>query len=133
MALLFHKYAVHAFRILFGFNFLVNGLNPFWHFYELPPPTPAAGAFAGALMATGYLFTLVKVVEIVVGVFLLANRFVPLGLVLIAPISLNIFLFNTLLDPAAAPLGILVLVSNGYLCFAYLAYYRPFLAFKTAP
>jgi hypothetical protein len=129
----FHPYAIHFCRIVFGLNFLVNGLNPFLHFYALPQPAPQAGAFAGALMATGYLFTFVKAVEIAVGALLIANRLVPLALVLIAPISVNIFLFNALLDPAAAPIGALVLALNGYLCAGYLAYYRPLLALKSSP
>ncbi|MFY8000659.1 MAG: DoxX family protein [Candidatus Kapaibacteriota bacterium] len=132
MNILFHKYAVTAARILFGINFVINGLNPFVHFYELPPPTPAAGALAGALLNSGYLFLVVKVVEIIVGILLLTNRFVPLALVLIFPISLNIFMFDTILEPAAAPIGIFVIALNMYLCFAYLRYYRPFLVVKAA-
>lgn len=132
MNVLFHKYAVLAGRILFGINFVINGLNPFLHFYELPQPTPAAGALAGALLNSGYLFLVVKVVEIIVGILLLTNRFVPLALVLIFPISLNIFLFDTILEPSAAPIGILVMVLNVYLCFAYLNYYKPFLVTKAS-
>lgn len=129
---LFHPYAVTAVRILFGVNFIINGLNPFVGIYELPPPSPAAESLAGALIESGYLFTVVKVVEIIVGLLLLANRFVPLALILIFPISLNIFLFDTILEPAAAPIGIMVLLFNVYLCIAYLKYYRPFLVAKAA-
>lgn len=133
MNVLFHKYAVTAARILFGINFLINGLNPFVGFYELPAPTPEAGALAGALAASGYLFTVVKIVEIMVGVLLLANRFVPLALIVIFPISLNIFMFDTILEPAAAPIGIFVILLNVYLCFAYVEYYKPFLTPKAIP
>ncbi|MEM1216615.1 MAG: DoxX family membrane protein, partial [Bacteroidota bacterium] len=127
---LFHPRAVAIVRILFGINFVINGLNPFVGIYELPPPSPAAESLASALIASGYLFTIVKIVEIAVGVLLLVNRFVPLALILIFPISLNIFLFDTILEPAAAPLGIAVLLFNVYLCTAYLKYYRPFLVAK---
>ncbi len=130
MNTLFHKYAVTTARILFGINFIINGLNPFIGFYELPPPSVEAGAFSGALLATGYLFTVVKMVEIIVGILLLVNRFVPLALVLIFPISLNIFLFDTILEPAAAPVGIFVIALNVYLCIAYIDYYKPFLVAK---
>jgi uncharacterized membrane protein YphA (DoxX/SURF4 family) len=129
---IFHKHAVIVVRILFGINFIINGLNPFIGFYELPPPSPEAGALAGALLASGYLFTVVKIVEIIVGILLVINRFVPLALILIFPISLNIFMFDTILEPAAAPIGIMVLVFNIYLCLAYLKFYRPFLTAKAS-
>lgn len=132
MSKIFHKHVVTAIRVLFGINFIINGLNPFLGIYELPPPSPAAESLAGALIASGYLFTVVKVVEIIVGILLLVNRFVPLALILIFPISLNIFMFDTILEPAAAPIGIMVLVFNIYLCLAYLKYYLPFLIAKAS-
>lgn len=125
-----HPHVVTAIRLLFAVNFIINGLNPFLHFYELPSPSKAAAAFGSALLQTGYLFLIVKIVEILVGVLLLLNRLVPLSLILIFPISLNIFLFNTILEPAAAGIGILVLALNLYLCVAYRKYYKPLLTVK---
>jgi len=130
MNILFNKYVVMFARILFGLNFLINGLNPFLNFYQLPTPSSEASALADALVNSGYLFLVVKIVEIIVGLLLLINRFVPLALIVIFPISLNIFMFDTILEPTAAPIGILVLALNIYLCFAYIRFYRPFLVQK---
>lgn len=113
------KYATSIIRYLLGVIFVVFGLNFFLQFLPMPDPTPEAGAFMGALFATGYMFPLIKVIEIVVGVALLANRLVPLALVLLAPITVNIFLVHLLLDPSGLLLGAFVLVGNFFLLFAY--------------
>lgn len=78
-----------AARYLLGLVFFVFGLNFFLHFLPNPTMPPAAGAFAGAMGATGYLFLLVKITEVASGALLLANRFVPLALALLAPVIVN--------------------------------------------
>ena len=93
-------------RILLGLMFTVFGLNFFFHFIPQPPPPPAAGAFAGAMFATGYLFNLLKVLEVLSGLALLSGFFVPLALAVLAPIIVNILFFHAFLAPAglAVPL-----------------------------
>ncbi|MEN9578566.1 MAG: hypothetical protein RJA70_1575 [Pseudomonadota bacterium] len=89
-------------RILLGLIFTVFGLNGFLGFLPMPELPPEGGAFMGALAATGYMLPLIKGTEVVAGVLLLINRFVPLSLVLLAPITVNILLFHSLLAPAPA-------------------------------
>lgn len=113
------KNAILAVRYLLGVIFVVFGLNFFFQFLPMPEPTPEAGAFMGALFATGYMFPLIKVIEIVTGLAILANRFVPLALVLLAPITVNIFLVHLLLDQGGLPVGLFVLAGNFFLLFAY--------------
>jgi putative oxidoreductase len=113
------KYATMIFRYLLGIIYFVFGLNFFLQFIPQPDPTPEAGAFLGALFVTGYMFPIIKVIEIVIGLALLTNRFVPLALVLIAPISINIFLVHLLLDPSGLALGAVILLGNAFLLFAY--------------
>ncbi len=62
-------------RILLGLPFFVFGLNGFLHFIPQPPMPGPAGAFAGALFASGYLFPLLKGTEVVASLLLLSNRF----------------------------------------------------------
>lgn len=83
-------------RLLLGFTFTVFGLNGFLHFIPLPPPEGVAAQFMGALAASGFLMP-VFVLELVAGVLLLANRFVPLALALLAPIVVNIALYHALM------------------------------------
>ena len=64
----------------------------------------------GGLAAGGYVFPLIKTVEVVAGAALLANRFVPLALTLLAPIIVNIAAFHFLLAPSyAMPLALVLL------------------------
>ena len=88
------------------------------------PLSEAAAAFTGGLFKSGYVFHLIKATEIVSGALLLANRFVPLALILLAPIVVNIFLVHLLLIHSGLPIGIVVLVLEVYLAWAYRDSYR---------
>src|SRR5688500_4753387 len=90
----------HAARILLGLLFLFASVTYFLNL--IPPPTElpdAVMAFNGGLAGTRYFFPLLKGTELVAAVLLLANRFVPLALVLLAPIVVNIVLFHAFLAP----------------------------------
>ena len=114
-------------RYLLGIIFLVFGLNGFLGFIPQPPPAPEAGALLGSFVESGYLMTVVKLTEVVVGGLLLLNRFVPLALVVLMPVTLNIFLLHAFLDPAVPGIviAVLVLVLNVFLMWAYRASYAP--------
>jgi len=86
-------------RIVFGLVFLVFGLNGFLHFLELPDLPEAAGKFIGALANSGYLMQTVKGIEVFSGFLILIGVFVPFALVIITPITINIFLFHLFLAP----------------------------------
>ncbi|MGH7284961.1 MAG: DoxX family protein [Polyangiaceae bacterium] len=105
------KYIPTVTRVLQGLVFFVFGLNFFLHFIPQPQNIPpAAASFAGALFASGYFFVLLKVIEVASGVALLANRFVPLALTVLAPIVVNIFAFHLFLEPAGLPLAIPIVI-----------------------
>jgi len=95
------KWGPVAARVTLGLIFFVFGLNYFFKFLPAPPPPPEqALAYLGGLMAGGYVFPLIKTIEIVAGAALIANRFVPLALTLLAPIIVNIAAFHFLLAPS---------------------------------
>lgn len=97
-------------RILLGIVFLVFGLNKFHAFIpQGPMPTGAAGQFMGALFSTHYIMA-VGLFEVVGGLLLLINKYVPLALCLLAPIIVNILLTGTLLTHMALPSGIVVAI-----------------------
>lgn len=122
-------------RILMGLMFFVFGLNGFLNF--IPPPKEGmpegAMAFAGAMMKTGYLMQLIKGTEVIVGLLLLLNRFVPLALALIAPVVVNIVAFHAFLAPSGLCMAIVILFLELYLAWAYRAAYRPMLAARVTP
>ena len=97
-------------RYLLGVIYFVFGLNGFLGFITPPAPTPEGGAFLGALAASGYMFPFIKATEVVVGLSLLSNKFTALAMVVIAPISLNIFLYHAVLDPGVQQMFMPVLI-----------------------
>lgn len=131
----FAHYLPPTARILMGLMFLVFGLNGFLHFIPQPKAAmpEAAAAFAGALMKTGYMMPLVMGTQLIVGLLLLLNRFVPLALALIAPIIVGIVSFHVFLAPATIGPGIAVLVLELYLAWAYRNAFRPMLAARASP
>src|SRR6478752_7776635 len=96
-------------RYLAGVIFLVFGLNGFLHFIPLPPPTGVAGQFMGALFVSHYL-TLIFALQVIGAVLLLANRYVPLALAMLAPVFVNILCFHELLASSGLPLALFVTV-----------------------
>ena len=117
-------------RLLLGLVFTVFGLDGFLHFLPQPttPPPEGAMAFAIALMKSGYMFPLIKGTEVLAGLLLLSNRFVPLALVLLAPIIVNIVAFHAFLAPEGLGVAAPVLALELALAWAYRAAYRPLLA-----
>ncbi len=116
-------------RLLLGLVFTVFGLNGFLNFLPMPPLPEAAGAFMGALAATGYMFPVIKGFEVLAGLMLLANRFTPLALLFLAPIVVNIFLFHLFLEPASSlPMPIILIGLMSYLGWCYRGVFGPVLA-----
>jgi hypothetical protein len=103
------KFAVLIARILLGLLFLVFGLNGFFHFIPMPPPTGLAGQYMGALFVSHYLLV-PFLLQVVGGALLLANRYVPLGLLLLGPVLVNIVLFHSFMAPEGLPMALLAAV-----------------------
>lgn len=120
----------HAPRVLMGLVFFVFGLNGFLNFLPQPtgPMPEGAMAFGFALMKTGYMFPLIKGTEVLVGLLLLANRFVPLAIVLIAPVIVNIFAFHAFLEPSGLILAAVLVAIELYLAWSHRNAYRPLLS-----
>ena len=97
-------------RFLLALIFIVFGLNGFLQFLDMGPmPTGLAGQFMGALIQSHY-FWVVAALQVVGGVLLLVNRYVPLGLVLLGPVIVNILLYHIFLNPAGMLMAIVVTV-----------------------
>jgi hypothetical protein len=120
-----------AARLIQGAAFFTFGLNGFLQFLPMPPAPAAAASFMGALAATGYMFPLIKGTEVLAGLLLLGNRFVPLALTLTAPVLVNILAFHVFLAPAGIGLPLLLLATELYLAWTYRAAFAPMLQPKT--
>ena len=103
------KIASVSARYLVGLIFFVMGLNGFLHFIPFPPPPGIAGQFMGALYVSHYLWVIFAF-QVIAGVLLLANRYVPLAVALLAPVIVNILTFHALMAPSGLPLAFFVAV-----------------------
>ena len=124
------RYINATIRVLLGLLFAVFRLNGLLNFLPQPstPMPPAATAFLGALMATGYMLPLIFTTQVIVGVLLLSNRFVPLALTLLAPFMVNSILFHVFLEPSGRPMAFIVLALQLYLVWTYRRSYQSILS-----
>jgi uncharacterized membrane protein YphA (DoxX/SURF4 family) len=83
------KIAVIIARVLMGLIFVFFGMNGFLQFVKAPMPTGLAGEFLTVLFQSHYVL-FICVVQIVGGLLLLVNRYVPLALTLLGPVVVNI-------------------------------------------
>lgn len=98
-------------RILLGLIFFVFGLNGFLNFIPQPPQPETAAAFFGGLFQTGYFLPFLKGCEVVCGILLLTNLYVPLALLVLSPIVVQIFLFHLFLAPSGLPVALVLVVA----------------------
>ncbi|MFI6101938.1 hypothetical protein ACIA8G_40850 [Lentzea sp. NPDC051213] len=124
------RYATVVTRLLTGLLFATTGLNGFLMFMPAPDPSTMAKAgvdFSAALYQTGYMLELTSATQLVAGLLLIAGRFVPLALALLAPVVVNIFLFHVFLEPSGMVTALLVVAAEIGLAWAYRDRFRPML------
>ncbi len=113
------KYVDIAAHILLGLVFAVFGLigllKP--NLLSQPELNQEAAFFMSGLTANVYFMIVLKLVEAVGGILLLTRRWVPLALVLLAPVVVHIFLFHAFLAPEGMPLAVALVVLTAYLGF----------------
>ena len=95
------KIVVVIARVLLGLMFCFFGLNGFLEFLPAPPLTGLPGAFLGALMTSHYVY-LVCAVQVLGGLLLIVNQFIPLGLSLLAPVIANIVSYHLTMQRGGA-------------------------------
>lgn len=108
-------------RILLGLIFTGAGIAGLIGMIKGTPPPEGMSeqmlSFMNGMTATTYFMPFLKVTETVCGLLLLAGMFVPLSLVVLAPIILNIFFVHAFMDPANLPLPIVIGLLEIYLSF----------------
>jgi putative oxidoreductase len=103
-------------RILLGLTFFIFGLNKIVTFIHMH----------------GWL-RLYGTAEAACGLMLLAGRFVPLALTILAGIGLNILLFHLTLEPGGIYLPLFLAILEVILVFAYREYFRGIFTGKATP
>lgn len=96
-------------RIVLGLMFTVFGLNGFLLFLPMGPmPTGLAGQYVAAMQQSHYM-PVVSGLQLLTGVLLLLNLYVPLALLILAPILVNIVLFHVLFSVPGTAMGIVAI------------------------
>lgn len=117
-------------RILLGLLFLASALDGFALILTgtnyIHPPTSEAGLrFERALIDSGYIWPLMKGIDLVAAICLLTNRFAPLGLLLLLPIITVIVLFHLVLNPGGMPVAVILAALTALLLYGYRDRYAP--------
>lgn len=105
-------------RLFLGIVFLVAGINGYFVIFGMEPFI-ATSPEAMVLFEFNYLLIVEKTLEIICGILLLSNQFVPLAIAILSPIVVNIFLLHLFLDHSLLPLAVLIVIALGYLMYSY--------------
>jgi hypothetical protein len=118
-------------RFLLGLMFFVFGLNGFLHFIPMGPmPTGLAGQFFVVMTQSHYMVP-VSALQVIGGILLLINQFVPLALTILAPIIVNILIFHITMQPAGLPPGMVALILWIVVASRLWSHFAPLLTQKT--
>ena len=119
-------------RVLLGSIFVLFGLNGFLQFLPQPAMPQGAVAFFGALAASGYMLPQLFASQLLGGTLLLIGM-VPLGVVILAPVIVNIVAFHVFLAPEGLPLAIVVAALGLFLAWTHRRAYLPLFATTKVP
>ena len=100
----------HIPAYLLALVFVVFGLNFFLNFIPMQTMPGDAGTFGGLLYTSGYL-KVIKILEVSIGLLLVLPKTRALALLLIAPIVVNILLFEVYLAHQAG-FGVALIILN---------------------
>jgi uncharacterized membrane protein YphA (DoxX/SURF4 family) len=111
------KIATIVIRVLLGALMIFASVSYFFNLGEQPKPEGTMATIMSGFMATGYLFPLVKGVELLAGLSLLIGKFDKLFNLVLLPVSVNIFLLNAYQSKENLLIGTFVLLSNLFLIY----------------
>ncbi len=114
-------------RVVLGLGLLFFGLSKLIDFSIMPTHiyTGEAAIFIDSLSNTGYILKVVGFFEMVIGLLFIINKWVPFGLLLLAPITVNILLFHVFLDTPGLVIALVITIINAVLIYKYWRYYKP--------
>ena len=95
------KIATIISRYLLGLLFTVFGLYGFLQFIPQPPPPNPVAVQSLTAASVSRFMGLVLLVQLLGGILLLAGRFVPLAIAILAPVLLNILNYHLTMDPGS--------------------------------
>jgi putative oxidoreductase len=104
------KIAATIARYLLGVIFVFFGSNLLFNFLHNPPLPPGPMADFSLAMAKSHYVYAVGFFQLVPGILLLINRYVPLALTVLAAEIVNILTFHITMQPAGLPMPVIVVI-----------------------
>lgn len=130
----FTRFFPHIARVLMGLAFFASGvMGLIMMITKQPDSSPENLKVINAALATAGYMHVAMVTMLVVGALLLANRFVPLALALIAPVLVGILTYHIATSPAMIVPGAILSLLELFLAYSYRKAFCPMLAAKVAP
>jgi putative oxidoreductase len=102
-------------RYLFGLGMTLFGLANLFQSLPLHSFPGSAGILMQAFADSGYILPAVGFTQLVLGIALISNRFIPLALVFFAPVVVNVVLFHVFMDMASIAMALPVVAVTTYL------------------
>lgn len=113
------KIATLIVRLLLGAMMLFASISYFFNLGgNQPQPTGDMAILMAGFVASKYIFPVAKIVELFAGLTLVTGKFDKLGVVLLMPISINIFLIHVVVSKSDIPMVAAVLIANVFLLYA---------------
>jgi uncharacterized membrane protein YhaH (DUF805 family) len=122
------KYGAWFVRLVFAAWMIPAGVNHFVRIFPQPMGSQPLSQEMIVALIDSHLFDLVKVVELVAGLFVLVGFHAALGVLICVPVSFCVFWWDAPLEgfgSRAARFGNATLISNLLLCIAFVRSYRP--------
>ncbi len=119
------RFIINISRFMLGGVYVLFGLNYFFSFMPMDAlEREAAIRFMDGLHGSRYFFPFLKTVEVVMGLLLISGFYSALALIILMPVTLNIFLFNLFLNPTSLPLALIMMIAHLYLAWVHKPYYK---------
>lgn len=129
----FTRFLPHIARTLMGIAFLFFGIVGLFHLIKTPDTLPDDFKTVMNGLTTGGYMNVVSGAEVLGGILLLINRFVPLALALLAPILVGILTFHLTLNLSGIVPGAILTLLELYLAWSYRKAFAPMLCARTSP
>lgn len=104
-------------RIVLGTLLLVFGLNKGLNFITLPAPPESSFPFWTGLVASNFIMPTIMVIEVLVGLSLLVNRYTKLTLLLMTPVMYGIIMYHVMFDLSGIVIPLVITLLHAYLIY----------------
>jgi putative oxidoreductase len=110
-------------RYIYGVAMIFFGTSNLFQLLPQHQFPEEAGKLMLAFIDSGYILQLVGLTQLLLGISLLLNRFIPLALLLFAPIAVNVLMFHLFLDVSGILMAMPVIGITAFLFIYHKSYF----------